>query len=644
MRRATASLLTLVGLAALLVTLVAVNILTATVAPSTQIDLTAERLYTLSPGTRALLAKLDQPLTLRFYYSERLARDVPSFATYGQRVRDMLTRYRDLAHGKITLQVLDPQPFSDIEDRAVAAGLQGVPIDQGGELVYFGLVATNSVDDEESIGFFQPERERFLEYDLTRIVNKLANPTPKTVGLLSSLPIETDYALMQQGGTGAWAVLDQIKSFFTVTSLAPDVTEIPANVDVLMLVHPAKLSGKTQYAIDQFVMRGGKVLAFVDPRSEVAQSRTRMFAQQGMPPIPAVSNPDYLLKSWGVSLSEDVIGDRRFARRVNLGAGNRAQQADYLPWIEVQADTMNQDDAVTGQLKLLSFASAGILTPIEGATTKFEPLVTSSAQSEHIPPAKLAGPPDVVGLLRGFKSGGQQLTIAARLTGPAKTAFPDGPPKDPGADKPDAAQSKPGDTPAAEQLKESKGPINVILVADTDMLEDRQWVSSQQFFGQSVVTPVANNADFVVNALDNLTGSDALIGLRSRAISDRPFKLIRDLQQQADARFQSTEQALQDKLKEAEGKLKELRTKNPNGQDVTLTPEQLKAVEGFRAEMVATRSQLRDVQRALREDIDRVENRIRFLDIAAVPLVLTLAALILAWAAARRRRATRRPA
>jgi ABC-type uncharacterized transport system involved in gliding motility auxiliary subunit len=643
-----------IALVSALVLLIAVNVLTAELLPGARLDLTQERLYTVSSGTKQILGSLPEPVTFRFFFSDRLARELPQYATYAQQVRDLLNEYAARSKGMLKVESYNPEPFSDVEDRAVAYGLKGVPVDQSGEQVYFGLVGTNTTDDVETIPFFQTERERFLEYDLTRMVNKLAHPKQPVVGLISSLPIAGDPFQPGPGGQPQpWTIYDQISQGFTVNTLGADLAVIPAGIDALMIVHPASLSDKTRYAIDQYVMHGGKVLLFVDPYAEGAAFRLRAAMQRGMMQgitSPKSDLPD-LMQAWGIKLLPDVIaGDRKNARRVSTG-GPRAQAADYLPWATLPEDSMNHDDAVTGQLQTITVASAGVLEPVDGATTKFEPLIRTSSQAMKLPADKVSGTPDILGLLRSFRNEGHPLTIAARVTGPAKTAFPDGPPKDEKkpADKPDDASAdkpsddaadKPADAPAAAQLKESTGPVNIIVVADSDMLEDRFWVNVQDFFGQRVVVPTANNADFVVNALDNLTGSSALIGLRSRSDGARPFTVVQQMQQEASSLYSQKQQQLEDQLKDTQKKLADLKSGDAKSGQLVLTSDQNKAIVGFQAQLLQTRAQLRDVQRSLKEGINKLQSVVQFLDVALVPLLVAIVAIVVGMMRLRYRRST----
>jgi ABC-type uncharacterized transport system involved in gliding motility auxiliary subunit len=617
--------------------LIAVNIITGRFLTA-RLDLTSERLYTLSHGTRQTLAHIDEPITLRFYYSTRLGDAVPSYGVYAQRVRELLDEYVTAAKGKLRLEVYNPQAFSDIEDRAVAFGLQSVPLDAQGEQVFFGLAGTNSTDDQQVIAFFAPERERLLEYDLTRLVHSLAVPKRTTVGLISSLPVEGDpMAAMRGRASRPMAIIEQLRQLAKVETLGLDIDAVPPDIDVLMLVHPQNLSPKTLFAIDQFVLKGGKALIFVDPYSELqAGQRTR-------PGSPADSNLEPLFKAWGLRLLPNTVaGDRRDARRVAVQVTGRGQQAiDYVAWLNLHDGDINHDDVITAELRQLAMASAGILEPIEGATTKLEPLVTTSPEAMKIPVDKVAPMPDVPALLTGFRSDNTRYTLAARVTGPVATAFPDGPPKPPA--KPDEP-AKPEQPPAsADFLRQSAQPINLIVVADTDMLDDKFWAQSQDFFGRRIIVPTANNGDFVANAIEVLGGGEDLVGLRSRGSSARHFLLVEQIQRAADDRYAAEQQALQEKLKQTQQKLRELTGNNPATPTAPLSPEQAQTIEQFRADMVATRQQLRAVQGALRQDIEGLKAILEFCDIALVPILVAVAAIVLGALRLRRRRG-RRPA
>src|SRR5258707_494183 len=310
------SITAIVALVCAAILFVGINIIADKALRSARIDLTQQRLFTVSDGSRKTLAKIDEPITVRFYYSTRLGTEIPTYALYAQRVREMLEEYASLAGGKLRLEILDPIPYSAVEDRAVAFGLQGVPIDQGGEQVYFGLAATNSTDDQELIPFFQPERERFLEYDLTKMIHSIARPKKTVVGLVTSLPVEGDFAAALQGQPlRPYAIVNQLRQLYELRTISTEFDKVEPDVDVLLIVHPQGLSDKTLYAIDQFVLGGGRALVFVDPHSETQQMHPNRYAPPGGP---SDSNLEPLFKAWGVELEPKVVaGDRQAARRVN---------------------------------------------------------------------------------------------------------------------------------------------------------------------------------------------------------------------------------------------------------------------------------------------------------------------------------------
>jgi ABC-type uncharacterized transport system involved in gliding motility auxiliary subunit len=642
--------LAIIGLLSAAILFVAVNVISGRTLGTTRIDLTQGKLYTLSAGTRATLTKLDEPIVLRFYYSKKLGNEIPSYGVYAQRVREMLEEYAAAANGKIQLQELDPLPFSAVEDRAVAFGLQGVPLDQGGEQIYFGLAATNSTDDLQTIPFFQPERERFLEYDLTKLIHSLAFPKKPTIGLITDLPLQGDMMAAMQGQPMVpYAVMAQLKPLYEIKDLSSDLDSIPADVNVLMVAHPQHLSDKTLYAIDQYVLGGGKALVFVDPNSETQQMHP---SQLNPPGMPLDSDLPKLFKAWGLSMDpKQVAGDRRAARRVNAGTQQHVEAMDYVAWLSLDQQDLNHESPITADLTHINMASAGILTPAKDAKTTFTPLITTSVDSMAIDAAKIKGAggvPDVGGLLRDFKPSGERLTLAAQVTGTAETAFPDGAPKDEKKDdtkkddakKDDAkaADAKPAAAPAGPpQIKTSAKPIDVIVVADTDVLEDRFWEQSQDFFGQTVVIPVANNGDFVANALDSLAGGDDLIALRSRGTSARPFTLVDNIQRAADARYQATEKDLQTKLKDTQDKIKQLQEQGGRP-GAAIDKEQEQAIDNFRTDMLSIRQQLRQVQLALRQDINQLQAVTEFFDIALVPILVAIVAIIIGWVRFRRRK------
>jgi ABC-type uncharacterized transport system involved in gliding motility auxiliary subunit len=633
-RRIWSSALGLVAAAALAV---GVNMLADRLAPRARIDLTQQHLYTLSDGTNSVLRGLQDPITLRLFYSRRLGAAVPAYGSYAERVRAMLEEYVAVSGGKIHLEVLDPEPFSETEDRALAFGMQGVPVDQSGEQIYFGLAGSNLLDDERSIPFFQPDRERFLEFDLTRLVYELSNPRRPVVGVMSTLPMNGDPRMMMMRGAPApqpFTVMQTLRQFYTVQDVPLDTQRIPDDVQVLMVVHPQNLSDATQYAIDQFVMRGGKLMVFVDPYSEGQASRP---GPGGRPPTDTASQLNRLLNAWGVDApSESVVLDLRGAWRVRANPNDRVQAVDYLAWFNLQGDSLNNAEVATAQLNQVTVASAGRLDRREGSTIDFVPLLQSSERSMLTNVDRVRDNPDPARILADFRPDGTHRTIAARVRGQLNSAFPDGPPPPP------EGAERPADFPA--HRAHSEGAANLVVFADADVLEDRFWVRTQDFFGQQVATPFSDNGSLVANIVDTFAGGDALISLRSRGESIRPFTVVDDIRRDADARFRQTERELTERLQVTERRLRELRQGQggERGQAAAvITPEQRAEIDAARAQIVQTRQQLRAVQLDLRRDIERTEVWLRVVNIAAVPLLLALFAIGLGIARSRRRSAAR---
>lgn len=626
-----ASLISIGAFAAAAVAFVAINVLAGAGLSRARLDLTEGRLYTLSPGSRAVAAELPEPVRLTLYLSEGRADIPPQIATYAQRVREVLDEYARASKGRIAVEVVNPEPFSDAEDRAVAAGLAGIPTGRGQERIYFGLVGTNTTDRQEVMPFLRPDREPFLEYELTRMIYLLGEPERRVVGLMSWLPVEGGQPNPMTGQPGAPAlqVVRQAREMFEVRTIERDTAEIPADVKVLWIVHPKSVSERTQYAIDQFVMRGGRVLLFVDPLCE-ADVPPGVNPMQAMN-LPKDSNLPRLMQRWGVELVPSMIAtDRDAALRVNVGSQGRPEPVDYIAWLSLSENNFDRDDAVTGGLRTMNLPTPGALRTVPGASTDVSPLVRTGTNSALIGADRFSFFPDPKALLAQFKPGGERLTIAARIAGPARSAF-DAPPE--GAD-------------GAAHLSQSAGPINVVVFADCDFLQDRFWVQEERL-GPIVLglNKIADNGDFVIAALDNLSGSSNLMAVRARGTFRRPFGRVEQLRREAEQRYLAREQELQARLRETEQKINELQRARADAQNpgalVLLTPEQQAEIEKFRAEQVATRRDLRAVQHQLVKDIEGLGRTVKFVNIGLMPILVGVGALGLAAWRARRRHADR---
>jgi ABC-type uncharacterized transport system involved in gliding motility auxiliary subunit len=617
-----------VGLAALAVLFLAVVMLSNVGLRGMRADLTQNKLYTLSKGTQQVLRELKEPVNLYFYFSrDAAAKQSPLIMPYAARVREFLEEISARAGGKIHLQVIDPQPFSDDEDRAAEFGLQSLQQGGPGEPLYFGLAGTNSTDGRSAIPAFTPDREEFLEYDVAKLIQDLGTPKKPVVGLLSSIGLQGQFN-PQNGQMGdPWPIYTQIQQLFTVRTLTPDLDHIDKDVDVLMLVHPKQLAPKTLYAIDQFVMRGGRVLLLVDPSAGADLS-----GQDPSNPLAAAmavhsSDLQPLLTAWGVDYDPTkVIGD--LGRGLEVRTNTSSAPVRHIGILGLRHDDMNQKDVVTASLESINLATVGSLAPHAGAKTTFEPLLQSSASAEALPAQRFSALIDPAVLRDGFKSTGVRYTIAARITGPVDSAYPNGAP----------GEQKPSPGPPIAHLAKSTTPANIVVIADTDFLMDYLWVQTRELLGQRIAQPFANNADLVANILDNLSGSSALISVRGRASFSRPFERIEALKRQADDRLRAKAQELQSELQQTESKLTELQAKRNDQSSLMLTPEQEAELKRFTAEKTRVRKELRETERGLDVDINRLGSWLKAINIAIAPLLVAVAGVIILSMRRRRRK------
>lgn len=607
------------GIATALILFFAVNILSQSIFRSYKWDLTEERLYTLSSSTHDVLQTIEEPVILRLFFSRSLAERVPSIATYRDRIKALLEQYADLSDGMVRLEYHDPEPFSETEDRAVAFGLQGLPLSDAGDLAYFGLVATNTTDDQEAIPFFNEEREEFLEYDLTRIIHLLAHPDKPVVGLITTVPLLGDGRAQPP-----LAIMDQVTEFFQTRHIDPNSGIIPDGLDALMIVHPRGLSESTLYAIDQFVLRGGKAMVFVDPHAEIDQILAQ---QQGA--TAGVSDFNRLLNAWGLNLAEaQIAADLDSARRVSFQDQGQIVSADYVVWLALDDSNFDKRDAVMSELAMINMATAGILEKLEGDGPILTPLIATGGRTMRLDVESFGYSPDVLKLFRDFEPSGNSLLLAARLSGNVRSAF--------------AENGRPEDAEAeGPHLTSSRAPANLIVVADVDLLHDRFWVERRNLLGQTIDIPLASNGDFVINGLENLTGSPALINLRGRRSAARPFSMVDDIRQEAELSYRTKEQTLRTKLADVETKIGELVARADVSGTVVINQEDQDSMDALTAEMLGIRGELRAVQHELRKDIEQLDGALKFLNIGVIPLVMIFAAIAIGVTRRRRSISTR---
>lgn len=564
------------------------------------VDLTEDSLYSLSESTVRIVEALDDPVVLTLYYSRSQAGDYPNLMAYAARVENMLESLASQSPDTVTFKKVNPSPLSAAEDDAVAAGLTGVRLDNGDRL-WFGLKINNTTDGEAVLPFFTMERERFLEYDLAKAIVSLNEDDLPKLTVLTGLPLKTGTAPLAGPAAAPvpWYIYEQLNSFFRVTEISEDFTLIPEDTDVLFIAHPPALEPLQYHAIDQYVLKGGHAIIAVDPHAE-AVITGGMAASQ-----PTTSNMADLLRSWGVSMTADkVIGDAENAQRVG---GPNGSVEDYILWLALGEDRISRTDMVAGSVQSLNLASAGALNAAQGATTVMEPVITSSKASMLFDAGRAVGLPDTNQLLIDLNPDGSEHIIAARVTGKATTGWPNY-----------AAMGAPtGDV--------SEGNINVFVIADTDFMDDRFWVSTQSVMGQRMPSPFAGNGAFLLNMMDHMAGSDELIALRTRGVGQRPFEVVGKLRRQAEAKYRDREEALMTEISELEARLATLQMQqNSDTNTALIDARQTAEVETFTEELLQARKELRLVKLELRQSIDALGRRLALWNTVSVPSLLLL--------------------
>jgi len=510
--------------------------------------------------------------------------------------------------------VIDPLPFSEAEDDASGFGLLAAPFGRSGDNVFLGLAATNSTDGLETIAFFEPTKEAFLEYDLARLIHSLVSPTRPVLGLMSGLPIRGGFDPTTRQMSQPWVVVEQIEQLYDVRNVETTTTEIDSDVDLLLVIHPQGLTDDTLFALDQYVLQGNNLAVFMDPFAELQQV-------QGDPNDPQTMFADRsstlgkLLAAWGIQFDPTQVAlDQGYALEVG---GFDGRPVKHVGILGLPAEAMTADDVALAQLSSLNLASPGSLNfePSEEASAEFIPLLRTSEKSWLSGAQQMAFSRDPNQLLQSWDGNGESGGLAGRLQGQLLTAFPD----------------RVGAGDEATGLANSSAPSNVVIVADTDLLADRLWVQVQQIFGQRLLSAFANNGDFVVNLLDNLSGSSDLISIRGRAISRRPFTKVQELEAAATQQYQATEQRLEEELRETEQKLNELQSSRDTsgGGALLLSAEQQAELDRFRDQQIDIRKQLRQVQAGLRADVDALGTKLKLINIFLLPLLLVGAILLL---------------
>lgn len=573
---------------------------------SVRLDLTENQVYSLSQGSKQVLKEIDEPINLYFFFSDKASKNMTSLRNYANRVESLLTEYETFANGKLKLQVIDPQAFSEQEDQADQFGLTAANIGAAGEAIYMGLAATNALDEQKVIAFFDPQKEGFLEYEISKLIYQLSEPEPVNITLITDLAIKGGQNPMTGQVDPPWTFLTQLEQLYKVEQLGSETTSLPENTDVLLLVHPTEYSDALLFAIDQYALTGGKVLAFLDAHNESDQ----MAMMAGPMPSGNSSNLEPLLSAWGVQFdSDNVLLDAMAGLDIRTQEGGVTR---HFGFVGLTTEQLDREDVLTSNLEVINGASFGVFSQTENAKTTWLPLIKSTTNTDLMDVATYAMTQDPEELAKAYQSDNQAYILAARLSGQANSAFDKAPE---GVDQ--------------TEITQSTNKLNVILVGDTDMLADRFWVQQSNFFGQTIYTPFANNGDFITNAVENLGGSDALISIRSRGIFSRSFSKVDELTVIAEQKFRDQEKILQQQLEETEQQLMQLQNQQVEGGALVITPEQQLAIDEFMQKKITIRKSLRDVRHQLDKDIESLGNWLKLINIALAPLFLILFLVLL---------------
>ncbi len=542
------------------------NIIIFKVLVNKKIDLTTDKLFTVSENTKSIIKNLSEPISIKLFFSNSLSKELSQIRDYEKRVRELLMSYKKISNKNITIEIIDPRPFTDQEDLANVYGIQGLQLNEEGERFYFGAVFSNSVDDTAVIPFFELDREQFLEYDLTKTIYNLANTTKPNIGLISGLPL-VGRVNNSQGNAQyerPFFIYQTLSEFFNVIDLSLEVSEIPQNVDQLLIVHPKNLSDVTLYAIDQFVMTGKGVTIFTDPFSEFDNNLSKPESEKDF----SNSNLSRLFTSWGFDMKPGmVIGDIVNGRKVSLGPSNDQKIVTYVLWLAIQQNLLSNTDIITSNLDYIFLKSAGSIENLNtNSSLVIEPLISTSKESMLIERYKMQFRADPEQLLKDFQSQDKNYIIGARIKGEFDSAF-------------SMEEIKKIELDTNKHINNIKD-ANIILFADTDLLSDNTWISEQDMFGRNSITPIADNGRMVVNSIESMSGGRNLIGLRGRGSSNRPFLVIEDLQKKAELSFREKQISLQNELQGTEDKLKEIQSNQLDSSE-SKTSEQNKAIEEF---------------------------------------------------------------
>lgn len=571
-----------------------------------RLDLTENQVYSLSTGSKQVVAEIDEPINLYFFFSDKASKNMTSLRNYANRVESLLVEYESIANGKLKLQVLDPEAFSEQEDQATEFGLTAANIGSAGDAIYLGLAATNALGEHQVIAFFDPQKESFLEYEVSKLIHQLSSPESVKVTVITDLPVAGGQNPMTGQADPAWVFYSQLQQLYSVEKVASDIDALPTDTDVLLLIHPQNLSDNLLYEIDQYALKGGKLLIFVDPHNE----SDPMAMMSGAMQSGNSSNLELLLSAWGLEFDDNnVLLDAMAGLDIRTQNGGVTR---HFGFVGFNTEQLDRNDIISANLELINGASFGVMKKIKDSVVQWQPIIQSTTNTDLLAVDTYAKTTEPEELAKAYQSKNISHVLAARLFGKAKSAY----------------INVPEERDSAAHVQ-STDNLNIVVVGDTDLLADRFWVQQSNFFGQMITTPFANNGDLLTNAVENMSGSDALISVRSRGTFARPFIKVDELTVVAEQKFREQERLLELQLEETEQELLQLQSQESEDGSLAISPQQQVAVEQFMQQRISIRKSLRDVRHQLDKDIESLGNVLKVLNIAVVPLALILLLVLL---------------
>lgn len=605
------------GIIILLALTIGINLITGN--SPIRVDMTEDKIFTLSEGSRNILKNLDTPVTIRFYATKNQDNMPPILRSYARRIEDVLSEYDKIGGKNIKVEKYDPEPLSDAEDKAKLDGIEPQNIDLFDQ-IYFGM-SVRMLDKTASIPALSLERESLLEYDISRMITQVANPKKAKIGLISGLPVLGGAAnpmMMQMGQQPQrpWIVFNQLRELFELEDLTTSVNEVPDDIDVLLILHPKNLADNTLYAIDQYLMGGGKMIVMTDPAAirdqsaANAQNQMQAMMQNG-------SNLDKLFSTWGIKFSNQVVADRRYAAQIG---GNRQQPQEHPGVLQLDKTAVVGEDTLTAQIDQLVMVFAGAFTgdPVEGL--KKQDLIASSKEQSQLVESFMAqmGPANIV---NDFKADDQKYTLVTKLTGTFPTSFPDGKPS---SEEDDSEEKETTETDPTH-LTESSGSPSVILVGDVDFIFDQFAYSVMNFLGQVIAQPQNGNSNLFLSMVEQMGGDENLIAIRGRGSLSRPFTKFKELRLAAEKKVQARRDEIEKDLEEAQAKINSLQELKQEGQQrLVLSTEQKATLKEFREKEVKARQDLKEIQKELNKDINAVQRNWQIVQIVLVPFIVAL--------------------